>query len=42
MKSGFGVDRVFLDTPSRENAMIFVGGIATLICNIIDASEISS
>ncbi len=37
MKSGFGVDRVFFRTPSRENAMMFVVGIATLIENIIDA-----
>lgn len=37
MKSGLGVDRVFFRTPSRENAMMFVVGIATLIENIIDA-----
>ena len=37
MKSGFGMDRVFLHTPSRENAMMFVIGIVTLICDIIDA-----
>lgn len=37
MKSGLGIDRVFLHTPSRENAMMFVIGIATLICDIIDA-----
>lgn len=37
MKSGLGVDRVFFRTPSRENAMMFVVGIATLIENVIDA-----
>lgn len=37
MKFDFGMDRVFLHTPSRENAMMFVVGIATLICDIIDA-----
>lgn len=37
MKSGLGVDRVFFRTPSRENAMMFVVGIATLMENVIDA-----
>ena len=37
MKSGLGIDRVFLHKPSRENAMMFVIDIATLICDIIDA-----
>lgn len=36
MKSGMGVDRVFFQTPSRENAMMFVVGIATLIENVLD------
>lgn len=35
MKSGMGIDRVFLQTPSRESAMIFVIGIATLLSDII-------
>ena len=37
LMNGLGVDRMFLHTPSRENAMMFVIGIATLICDIIDA-----
>ena len=35
MKSGMGIDQVFLQTPSRESAMIFVIGIATLLSDII-------
>ncbi len=37
MKSGLGVDRVFFKTPSRENAMMFVVGLATLLENVINA-----
>ena len=37
MKSGMGVDRVYVHKPSRENALMFVVGIATLINDIIDA-----
>ena len=37
MKSGIGVDSIFLQTPSRENAMMFVVSIAVLISNIADA-----
>ena len=35
MKSGMGIDQVYLQTPSRESAMIFVIGIATLLSDII-------
>jgi transposase len=37
MKSGLGVDSVYLHTPERENAMMFVIGIATIISNTVDA-----
>lgn len=37
MKSGIGVDSIFLQTPSRENAMMFVVSIVVLISNIADA-----
>lgn len=37
MKSGIGMDSIFLQTPSRENAMMFVVCIAALITNIADA-----
>jgi transposase len=37
MKSGMGVDSVYLHTPSRENAMMFVVGTATLVADIITA-----
>ena len=37
MKSGMGMDSVFLQTPSRENAMMFVISIAVLVSNIADA-----
>ena len=37
MKSGLGVDEVYLHTPERENAMMFVIGIATIVSNVVDA-----
>jgi transposase len=37
MKSGLGIDSVYLHTPERENAMMFVIGIATIISNTVDA-----
>ena len=37
MKSGLGVDEVYLHTPERENAMQFVISIATILSNVIDA-----
>lgn len=37
MKSGLGIDTVYLQTPERENAMMMLMGIATLVTNIADA-----
>lgn len=37
MKSGIGMNSVYLHTPSRENAMMFVISIAVLLSNIADA-----
>lgn len=37
MKSGLGIDTVFLQTPERENAMMFVMSVAALVSNIADA-----
>lgn len=37
MKSGLGVDSVYLHTPERENAMMFVIGIAAIISGTVDA-----
>ena len=37
MKSGIGMNSIYLHTPSRENAMMFVICIAVLISNIVDA-----
>ena len=37
MKSGMGVDTVYVQTPSRANALLFVIGIATLVSSIMDA-----
>ena len=37
MKSGMGMNSIFLQTPSRENAMMFVISIAVLVSNIADA-----
>lgn len=37
MKSGMGMNSIFLQTPSRENAMMFVISIAVLISSIADA-----
>lgn len=37
LKSGVGMNSVYLQTPSRENAMMFVLSIAVLISNIADA-----
>ncbi len=37
MKSGIGMNSIFLQTPSRENAMMFVISIAVLVTNIADA-----
>ena len=37
MKSGIGMNSIYLQTPSRENAMMFVICIAVLLSNIADA-----
>lgn len=37
LKSGMGLDAVFLQNPSRENAMMFVLNIANLMMSIADA-----
>lgn len=37
MKSGMGVDSVYVRTPSRANALLFVVAIATLVSSVIDA-----
>ena len=37
MKSGIGIDRVYLQTPSRERAMMFVVGLISLISQLMDA-----
>ena len=37
MRSGMGVDSVYVHTPSRANALLFVIAIATLISSIMDA-----
>ena len=35
MKDGMGIDRVYLHRPSRENAMMFVISLATMLSDII-------
>ena len=35
MKDGMGIDRVYLHRPSRENAMMFVISVATMVSDII-------
>ncbi|MDR1954533.1 MAG: IS1634 family transposase [Candidatus Methanoplasma sp.] len=37
MKSGMGVDSVYVRTPSRANALLFIVAIATLVSSVIDA-----
>ncbi len=37
MKSGIGMNSIYLQTPSRENTMMFVICIAVLLSNIADA-----
>lgn len=37
MKSGMGVDSVYVRTPKRADALLFVVAISTLISSIIDA-----
>ena len=37
MKSGMGVDSVFVRTPKRADALLFVVAVATLISSVIDA-----
>ena len=36
MKSGMGIDRVYIQKPSRENAMMFVISLTTMISNVMD------
>ncbi len=36
-KSGLGIDEVYLQTPSRENAMMFVVAVAALLKSVADA-----
>ena len=35
MKDGMGIDRVYLHRPSRENAMMFVISLATMISDVV-------
>ena len=35
MKDGMGIDRVYLHRPSRENAMMFVISLATMLSDIV-------
>lgn len=35
MKDGMGIDRVYIHRPSRENAMMFVISIATMVSDIV-------
>ncbi|WP_400218752.1 hypothetical protein [Methanomethylophilus alvi] len=35
MKDGMGIDRVYLHRPSRENAMMFVISLGTMLSDII-------
>lgn len=35
MKDGMGIDRVYLHRPSRENAMLFVISLGTMLSDII-------
>ncbi len=37
MKSGIGIDKVYLQTPSRERAMMFVVGLIALVSQLMDA-----
>ena len=37
MKSGIGMNSIYFQTPSRENAMMFVVSVAVLLSNIADA-----
>jgi len=37
MKSGMGVDSVYVHTPTRANALLFVIAIATLVSSVMDA-----
>jgi len=37
MKSGMGVDSVYVHTPSRANALLFVIAVATLVSSVMDA-----
>jgi transposase len=37
MKSGMGVDSVYVRTPSRANALLFVVAVAALVSSVIDA-----
>jgi len=37
MKSGMGVDSVYVHTPTRANALLFVVAIATLVSSVMDA-----
>lgn len=37
MKSGMGVDSVYVRTPKRADALLFVVAVATLVSSIIDA-----
>lgn len=36
MKSGAGVNHVYIHTPSRQDAVVFLSGVATGIANVID------
>ncbi len=36
MKSGMGIDRVYIQKPSRENAMMFVISLTTMLSDVMD------
>ena len=35
MKDGMGIDRVYIHRPSRENAMMFVISLATMVSDMV-------
>jgi len=37
MKSGSGVNRMFIHTPSRQDAVVFLSGLSTMVASVIDA-----
>lgn len=37
MKSGCGVNRMFIHTPARQDAVVFLSGLSTMVASVIDA-----